>query len=436
MARRPLTLFAAFLLLWPPLVGAAQFSLDYAVRFLPEDGSAAVVMRIAPEPGVRVRRLDLSMPAKRYHVLAADGELRREGGRVIWEPPAAGGALSYTYRIERRRGSARDATINERFALLRGDRLFPPARLLATRGAHSRTTLRFELPEGWSVETPYPRRDGDTFRVEWPERRLARPVGWLIAGDLGVRREVIDGTQWVVAAPRGERMRRQDLLALLRILDPELRALFRELPDKFLIVGAGEGFWRGGLSGPRSFYLHVDRPLIQEDGTSPLAHELVHSLSRIRGIEGERWIAEAFAEYYAVELIHRAGLISDSRRARIWRGLERRAKAVLSLSGERCGGGCSAAAALELRNLDRRMRRAAPESGGVDELTRRLAARSGTRISPKQVLEEAEAISGTSLGRWPRRATGGEIGMRPIMAPEHTAQPRERGRPSASWSMK
>ncbi|GIX32969.1 MAG: hypothetical protein KatS3mg125_0925 [Lysobacterales bacterium] len=431
-------LFAAVaaLLVAPSLASAKGFDLEYEVRFLPPEGIAQVVMRIAPDAGVRVSRLDLAMPSKRYQVLAADGALRRQGPRLLWEPPAAGGALHYAYRIERRRGSARDALINERFALLRGDHLFPAARLLATRDARSRTSLRFRLPEGWSVETPYPRRDGEVFHVDWPGRRLSRPVGWLIAGDLGVRREVIGGTQWVVAAPRGERMRRQDLLALLRILHPELEALFGELPDKFLIVGAGKGFWRGGLSGPRSLYLHVDRPLIQEDGTSPLVHELVHSLSRIRGIQGERWIAEAFAEYYAVELIHRAGLIGDARRQRIWRGLERRAAHVSSLSGGRCSGSCVAAAALELRTLDRRIRRLAPSSGGVDELTRRLARRHGTRIAPDELLAEAEAIAGAPLGPWPRRAIASRSDPEPAPRYESASQVPMTGRPSASWSMK
>lgn len=432
MAGRLLAAIVTFLL--APALGVAQsFGLDYEVRFLPEEGSADVVMRITPEPGVLVRQLDLAMPSHRYEVIAADGALQRQGSRVLWAPPDSGGALRYRYRIEKRRGQARDAAIDSRFALLRGDQLFPAARLLATRGARSRTTLRFRLPEGWSVETPYRRHDGEVFVVEWPARRLARPVGWLIAGNLGVRRELIDGTQWVVAAPRGERMRRQDLLALIRILHRELESLFGELPDKFLIVGAGEGFWRGGLSGPRSLYLHVDRPLIQEDGTSPLVHELVHSLSRIRGAEGERWIAEAFAEYYAVELIHRAGLISDARRERIWRGIERRAKAVLSLSGERCSGGCIAAAALELRDLDMRMRRAAPASGGVDELTRRLARRQGARISVEELLAEAEAIAEAPLGRWPRRAVAGRSASRTVSP---SALHQATGRPSASWSMK
>jgi hypothetical protein len=434
MAPRPLAVLAALLLSLLSAAGAAEFGLHYHVRFLPAEGSAEVTMRLTASPLARVRLLDLAMPQRRYALIAADGEVRREGARLHWRPPEEGGALSYRYRVDRRRGRALDARVDERFALLRGDDLFPSARLVATRGARSRTSLSFELPPGWSVETPYPRRGETSFAVDWPGRRLARPVGWMIAGDLGVRRETIDGTQWVVAAPRGERMRRQDLLAMLRILHPELRALLGSLPDKFLIVGAGDDFWRGGLSGPRSLYLHVDRPLIQEDGTSPLAHELVHSLSRIRGIEGERWIAEAFAEYYAVELIHRAGLIGEARRRRIWRGLERRAEHVVTLSGNRCSGGCVAAAALELRGLDRLMRRAAPEREGVDELTRRLAARGGARIAPGELLAEAEAIVGAPLGRWPRRAVASRAGE--DVPPRALAQPPETGRPSASWSMK
>ena len=77
--------------------------------------------------------------------------------------------------------------------VVRGDDLVPPARVRATIGSHSRSRLRFELPAGWhEVDTPYVERDGE-WVIDDPRRRFDRPVGWMIAGDIGVHREEVGG---------------------------------------------------------------------------------------------------------------------------------------------------------------------------------------------------------------------------------------------------
>src|SRR5690606_26023869 len=110
-----------------------------------------------------------------------------------------------------------------------------------------------------------------------------------------------------------EGMRRMDVLTLLTFTWPELRAVFPRDPDKLLIVGAGDPMWRGGLSAGNSLYMHADRPLVSENGTSSLLHELVHVVGRIYGKERSDWISEGLAEYYAIELLRRAGGLSDDR---------------------------------------------------------------------------------------------------------------------------
>jgi hypothetical protein len=65
-----------------------------------------------------------------------------------------------------------------------------------------------------------------------------------------------------------------------------------------LIVSAGDPMWRGGLSGPSSMFLHSDRPLISENRTSTLLHELGHIALGIRGDEESDWIVEGLAEHY------------------------------------------------------------------------------------------------------------------------------------------
>ena len=71
--------------------------------------------------------------------------------------------------------------------------------------------------------------------------------------------------------------------------------------------------WRGGLSAPRSFYMHADRPLIEEDGTSPLLHEVMHTALRLRAGSDGDWAVEGLAEYYSLQLLVRSGTVSRER---------------------------------------------------------------------------------------------------------------------------
>ncbi len=97
------------------------------------------------------------------------------------------------------------------------------------------------------------------------------------------------------AAPEGESARRQDALAFIKWNLPKLLDVFPDFPKRVLIVSAGDPMWRGGLSGPASIFLHSDRPLISENRTSPLLHELVHVALGIRGDNESDWIVEGLA---------------------------------------------------------------------------------------------------------------------------------------------
>jgi predicted metalloprotease with PDZ domain len=71
--------------------------------------------------------------------------------------------------------------------------------------------------------------------------------------------------------------------------------------------------WRGGLSAPQSMFVHSSRPLISENATSTLLHEVMHLLLRLNDVDGYDWIVEGLAEYYSLEILHRSGTISDER---------------------------------------------------------------------------------------------------------------------------
>ena len=312
---RPLWLIAALFLTLPAEAGRSDYFVDFDVRFVPDEQAADVQMRVRPGSG-RAKRFRFTMPAERYQRIEGKG-VQRDGDEVIWKVPKKGGTLHYRYApIDNpRRNGAFDARITEDWTILRGDDLFPPAAVVLTKGADSRTRLRFSLPDGWSfVDTGYTRnRDDDAFVITNSKRAYDRPVGWIIAGKVGSRREIIDGMELAIAAPRGSVIQRNVVIALANWVLPAMRTAFGDLPPKVLIVSADDPMWRGGLSSPNSFYLHSSRPLISENYTSTLIHELVHVATRIRDADGADWITEGLAEFYAIELLRRAGGMTEDR---------------------------------------------------------------------------------------------------------------------------
>lgn len=394
------SLVLAVLMLLPGMavqaVPRTSFDIDYRVAFVPALGVADVRMTHTPASG-RATRLTIRFDPQRYSQIRAEGgSLRREGARWTWVPDARrASTLRWRHRIDhQRRGDGYDARITRDWVIVRGDDLVPAMTARTTRGADSRARLHFDLPPGWTnVDTPFLRsRDGEGFVVANPERRFDRPVGWMIAGAVGTRREFIDGMEVSIAGPVGDPVRRNDALAFINLVAPEMRAAFGSLPSKILIVSAGDPMWRGGLSAPRSLYLHADRPLISENGTSTLVHELVHLVTRIRGADGDDWIAEGSAEFYSITLLNRAGLLSDQRRDRAFEWMRKHGQNVRSLSGDRSHGPKTARAVLLFRDLDREIRRRTGDRQSLDDVMRRLVAI--REVSREDLADVVEDVTG------------------------------------------
>ncbi len=392
-------LLAAWLLLpaWPLHAARPSFALEYRVAFHPESGHATVVIATAPADG-RLLRLSIPLDPKRYSAIEGDGTLTRDGRSLAWAPPREGGSLRYRVRVDhRRRGNGFDARMTKDWALLRGDDLVPPLQAVVTRGADARARLRFDLPEGWSVETPYSRsKDGKSFVVVDPERRVDRPEGWIIAGKLGVRRERIaaangGGMRVAVAAPLGQGVRRNDLLTYINVLGPQLQQAFGTLPSRLLVVQAADPMWRGGLSGPRSLYLHAKRPLVSGNGSSTPAHELVHVVTRLRGADKDDWIAEGLAEYYSIELPRRAGLLSSSRAKKALAWMRMQGADVRRLHTDRSDERVTARAVTLFAALDAELR-ARDQQRNLDDIVRKLIPQ--REVSREALRDAARAVLG------------------------------------------
>ncbi|MDX1380297.1 MAG: hypothetical protein R3233_04210, partial [Xanthomonadales bacterium] len=104
-----------------------------------------------------------------------------------------------------------------------------------------------------------------------------------------------------------------DILSLMAYALPEFTSWFDTVPERLLVVSARDGMWRGALSGPGSLYLHADRPLVSENATSPLLHELVHVLMQRQAVPGQDWIDEGLAEYLGLLMLHESGGITGDR---------------------------------------------------------------------------------------------------------------------------
>jgi len=377
------------------------YELRYDLTLRPADDRADVVLTLG-EGAQHVRWMRFSIHPERMDAIEADGELERDGRHLTWTPPDGGGQLKFTISVSHHRGSAFDARMTADWAVFRGDDLFPPARLLQEAGAEAEAELHVHLPEGWSFVAAHERLRTNVYRIENPERGFDRPTGWMAAGRLGVRRERVAGVEVTVAAPMNQGARRMDVLAFMNWNLPELRAIVDELPERLLVVIAGDEMWRGGLSGPNSLYLHADRPLLSENGTSTLLHELVHVVTRLTGRDRSDWIVEGLAEYYSLKLMWRSGTITRSRYQRAFRQLSAWAGELEleDLQTDHARGPVTARAVLIMRELDREIYRKTERKYKLDDVVRLLVGEGeavdmdGLRAAVEAVMgEPAEALT-------------------------------------------
>lgn len=332
------------------------YPLAYDVRVVPSEKVAYVTIGLSKNASL-VQKVVFLIDPQRHSDFDGDGELLLEDRAVTWMPPTRGGELRYTFRIDHLRDEQRyDALITSTWALFRGDDLVPPARVSTVDGSVATATLRLRMPEGWSAVTPYDEGNGGVLSIENPERRFDRPTGWFLLGKLHVAKTTVAGSKVTFATPRKQGARRQDLLAFLRWTLPELRDLAGPLPPRLTIVSAGDPMWRGGLSGPASLYLHAERPLIDDDFTSPVLHELLHTMMAARAGSDGDWVVEGLAELYSIEVLHRSRGISKRRYERAFERARRRAEGVSSLRVGRADGRVTAKAVGVLKALDGVMR--------------------------------------------------------------------------------
>jgi hypothetical protein len=381
-----------------PVWAAKKVDLDYHVRLLPQSDQAEVRLTLAQGSAVRSLDFDLG-DGSHYSDFKADGQWQLAPGqqvRGVWRPSADKASLTYRVRISHgRKNGSFDTRMTPTWALMRGDDLVPSAKLDQQDGIELVSRLEFELPDGWkSVETAWPRIGKNKFRIDNVSRLFDRPTGWMLAGHLGSRRTRLGETEVTVASPLGQGMRRMDVLTLLTFVWPQVQAVFPRHPSKLLIVGANDPMWRGSLAAHESIYLNTRLPLVSERGTSALMRELAQVFGRINDKRHSDWISEGFAEYYAIELVRRAGGMSDERYESLQRTLAKDSQKVTTLRGEQISPAQLSKAVVLLQELDREIRLKTRNKRSLDDVLR--GAMHLESVDTKAFIQLSESVLGES----------------------------------------
>ena len=351
-----------------------HYGLRYDLTLDPAADRADVSLTLDRRIDGNLSQLAFRIDPSRHAGFKGDGKITANGEQVTWIPPKTGGRFSFHVPVSHSRPNGRfDALMKDDWAVFRGDDLFPAAETIDHEKSEADATLHVHLPQRWSFITPYRRIAANTYEIEHEHRRFDRPTGWMAAGRLGVRRERIAGVQVTVAGPLHEGVRRLDMLALLNWNLPRIRRLVPEhMPKRLVIVSAGDPMWRGGLSGPSSLFLHANRPLLSENGTSTLIHELIHVATRIEGEKGADWIVEGMAEYYSLKILWRSGTISKGRYQNAFVKLAEWAKEADRLDVEASHGPVTARAVGVMRTLDHEIYRKTKHEKSLDDVVRNL----------------------------------------------------------------
>ncbi|MGE8189370.1 hypothetical protein [Pseudomonas sp. NPDC086278] len=393
-----LALAAGLLALSSSVWAAKKVDLDYHVRLLPQSDQAEVRLTLAQGSAVRSLDFDLG-DGSRYSDFKADGQWQLTPGKAtrgVWRPATDKASLTYRVRVSHvRKNGSFDTRMTPTWALMRGDDLVPSAKLDQQDGIELVSRLEFELPAGWkSVETAWPRIGKNKFRVDNVSRLFDRPTGWMLAGHLGSRRTRLGETEVTVASPQGQGMHRMDVLTLLTFVWPQVQAVFPRHPGKLLIVGANDPMWRGSLAARDSIYLNTRLPLVSESGSSALVRELVRVFGRIDDQQRSDWISEGFAEYYAIELVRRAGGLSDERYESLKKKLIRDGQKVTTLRGEQISPAQIGKAVLLLSELDQEIRIKTRNKRSLDDVLR--GAMHLESVDTKGFVQLAESVIGES----------------------------------------
>ncbi|HEV7732934.1 MAG TPA: hypothetical protein VGR62_12255 [Candidatus Binatia bacterium] len=383
------------------------FSVDYVVRIASGDpGRAHIRWELA---GIdEIARFRLVFRDGRAADVQGTGRLDWQGRTLEWTPGGPYAHLEYTITIDKHRptgGPRYDSHAEPTWVATRARHLFPQINVHFRPGAEAaraRARLLFRLPKGWKSVATGELIGSHAFVVEEPGKRLARPRGWFLLGDVDTTTRRIAGMEITVAAAPGSGL---DVPRLFRFYEqtiPLLAPLLGSPPARLLVVSAPDPMWRGGISGEGSFYVNGRIAVRSRDRTSTYLHELIHVWQPFRPEGDGRWISEGLAEYYSLVIQRRAGMLSAAGFARGIELFARHGRWDIDLSRTHDAAALNNSAPLVLHWLDTEIARATDGAKSLDDAVRRLAADS-RELTTASFLRAVNRTAGKDFTPWFRR---------------------------------
>jgi predicted metalloprotease with PDZ domain len=122
--------------------------------------------------------------------------------------------------------------------------------------------------------------------------------------------------------------------------------------------------------------------------------ELAQVFGRINDSQRSGWISEGFADYYAIELVRRAGGMSDERYESLQSKLAKASQKVTTLRGEQINPAQVAKAVVLLQELDREIRLKTRNKRSLDDVLR--GAMRLESVDTKEFVQLSESVIGES----------------------------------------
>ena len=404
------TLGALALLVAAAGAGATEtktsFSVDYIVRISPRDPTHAHVRWLCA--GIdEIASFRLVFRDDRARDVSGSGRLAWRGRTLDWTPGGPYAHLRYTIAIDHPRppGPRLDSHAARDWIATRALHLFPEINVTFRSGAEharGRARLLLRLPRGWRAAAAAPPLDRDTFVVDEPGKRFARPRGWFLLGHIARHHRTIGGIAVTVATAPSSGLDVERLFALYDHAIPLLAGLLGPPPARLLVVSAPDPMWHGGLSGEDSFFVNSRIPIRSKDRTSSYLHELFHVWQPFRPGPDAHWVAEGLAEFYSLALQHRAGRLSDRGYARGLALFARYGRWHTDLSHARVAAALNNSAPLVMAWIDWEIRRATDGRRSLDDAVAALA-RGGGTVSTASFLRAVNRAAGRDFTRLFRR---------------------------------
>ncbi len=124
------------------------YQIVYGATLDPKTGLANVSVTIK-QPRRLVRSLEFVMPSKRYLNIRAESGIEVDGDRITWHPKKKGGVLKFDFVIANKRpNGGEDSRIEDTWALLKLDKLFPPAQRSCRQRCHRESDTKAGCAQG------------------------------------------------------------------------------------------------------------------------------------------------------------------------------------------------------------------------------------------------------------------------------------------------